>query len=157
MKTDLLQSCGHCWVFQICWHTECSTFTALSFRIWNNTAGFPSLLLGPYRSVLYCAHLCMKYSLGISYFLEEISRFPHSVVSVSLHCSLRKAFLSLPAILWNFAFRWVYLSFSSLPFTSLLFSAICKASRQSFCLFALLFLRDGFDHCLLYSVINLHP
>ena len=26
MKTDLSQSCGHCWVFQICWHIECSTF-----------------------------------------------------------------------------------------------------------------------------------
>ena len=25
MKTDLFQSCGHCWVFQICWHSECST------------------------------------------------------------------------------------------------------------------------------------
>ena len=23
MKTDLFRSCGHCWVFQICWHTEC--------------------------------------------------------------------------------------------------------------------------------------
>ena len=21
MKTDFLQFCGHCWVFQICWHT----------------------------------------------------------------------------------------------------------------------------------------
>ena len=27
MKTDLFQSYGHCRVFQICWHTECSTFT----------------------------------------------------------------------------------------------------------------------------------
>ena len=42
MKTDLFQSCGHCWVFQICWHIECSTFTASSFRIWNSTAGIPS-------------------------------------------------------------------------------------------------------------------
>ena len=42
MKTDLFQSCGHCWVFQICWHTECSTFTASSFRIWNSSAGIPS-------------------------------------------------------------------------------------------------------------------
>ena len=25
MKTDLFQSCGHCWVFQIDWHIECST------------------------------------------------------------------------------------------------------------------------------------
>ena len=33
MKTDLFQSCGHCWVFQICWHIECSTFTASCFRI----------------------------------------------------------------------------------------------------------------------------
>ena len=33
MKTDLFQSCGHCWVFQFCWHIECSTFTASSFRI----------------------------------------------------------------------------------------------------------------------------
>ena len=28
MKTDLFKSCGHCWVFQICWHIECSTLTA---------------------------------------------------------------------------------------------------------------------------------
>ena len=41
MKTDLFQSCDHCWVFQICWHIECSTFTASSFRIWNSSAGIP--------------------------------------------------------------------------------------------------------------------
>ena len=33
MKTDIFQSCGHCWVFQINWHVECSTFTVSSFRI----------------------------------------------------------------------------------------------------------------------------
>ena len=37
----LIQSCGHCWVFQICWHIECSTFTASSFRIWNSSTGIP--------------------------------------------------------------------------------------------------------------------
>ena len=42
MKTALFQSCGHCWVFQICWHIECSTFTALFFRILNNSAGVQS-------------------------------------------------------------------------------------------------------------------
>ena len=42
MKTDLFQSCGHCWIFQICWHIECSTFTASSFRIWKSSAGTPS-------------------------------------------------------------------------------------------------------------------
>ena len=44
MKTDLFQSCGHCWVFQICWHIECSTFTASSFRIWMSSTGIPSPL-----------------------------------------------------------------------------------------------------------------
>ena len=34
--------CGHCWVFQICWHTECSTLTASSFRIWNSSTGIRS-------------------------------------------------------------------------------------------------------------------
>ena len=67
--------------------------------------------------------------------------------SISLHWSLRKAFLSLLAILWNSAFRWVYHSVSLLPFTSLLFSAICKASSDNH--FAFLFLGDGLDHCLL--------
>ena len=42
MKTDLFQSCGHCWVFEICWHSECSTFTTSSFRIWNSSIGIPS-------------------------------------------------------------------------------------------------------------------
>ena len=42
MKTDLFQSCGHCWVFQICWHIECSTFTASYFRIWNSSTGILS-------------------------------------------------------------------------------------------------------------------
>ena len=31
-----------CWAFQICWHNDCSTLTASSFRIWNSSAGIPS-------------------------------------------------------------------------------------------------------------------
>ena len=55
--------------------------------------------------VLYWAHLCMKWSLGISHFLEEIAIFPILLFSsISLDWSLRKAFLSLSAILWNSAF-----------------------------------------------------
>ena len=53
-------------------------------------------------SVLYWAHLWMKCSFGISDFLEEISSLFHSVVfSISLHWLLKKAFLSLLAILWT--------------------------------------------------------
>ena len=29
--------------FQTCWHIECSTFTASSFRVWNFSTGIPSL------------------------------------------------------------------------------------------------------------------
>ena len=42
MKTDLFQSCGLHWVFQIYWHVECSTLIASSFRTWNSSAGIPS-------------------------------------------------------------------------------------------------------------------
>ena len=35
IRTDIFQSCGHHWVFQICWYIECSTLTAslLGFMI----------------------------------------------------------------------------------------------------------------------------
>ena len=57
MKTDLFQSCGHCWVFQVCWHIECNTFTASSFRIWNSSIGIPSPPLALFLVMLSKAHL----------------------------------------------------------------------------------------------------
>ena len=57
MKTDLFQSCGHCWVFQIYWHIECSTFTASSSRIWNSSTGIPSPPLALFIVMLCKAHL----------------------------------------------------------------------------------------------------
>ena len=57
MKTDLFQSCGHCWVFQICWHIDCSTFTASSFRIWNSSTGIPSPPLALFIVVIPKAYL----------------------------------------------------------------------------------------------------
>ena len=42
MNSDLFESCGRFWVFQICWPTECSTFTESPFRIWNSSTGIPS-------------------------------------------------------------------------------------------------------------------
>ena len=57
MKTDLFQSCGHCCIFQICWHIECSTFTASSFRIWNSSTGIPSPPLALFVVMLSKAHL----------------------------------------------------------------------------------------------------
>ena len=57
MKTDLFQPYGHCWVFQICWHIECSTFTASSLRIWNSSTGVLSPLLALFVVMLSKAHL----------------------------------------------------------------------------------------------------
>ena len=57
IKTDLFQSCVHCWVFQICWHIECSIFTAASFRIWNSSTGIPSPPLALFIVMLPKAHL----------------------------------------------------------------------------------------------------
>ena len=59
MKTDLFQSCGHCWVFQICWHIECSIFTAACFRIWNSSTGIPSPQLALFIVMLPKAHLTL--------------------------------------------------------------------------------------------------
>ena len=57
MKTDLFQSCGHCWVFQISWHIECQQ-TASFFRVWNISAGIPSHLhLTVFIVMLPKAHL----------------------------------------------------------------------------------------------------
>ena len=79
----------------------------------------------------------MKCSLGISNFLEEISSLL-LFSSISFHCSFKKAFLSLLAILWNSAFSWEYLSLSPLPFPSLFFLAICKTSSETLYLLALI-------------------
>ena len=144
-------------IFKICWHIECSTFTASSFRIWNSSTGIPSpplalfivmlskphltshsrmsgsrwvitplWLSGSWRSFLYNSmYSCHLFSISSASirsipFLSFIDRifawniplvsliflkrslvFPILLFSsIPLHWSLRKAFLSLLAILW---------------------------------------------------------
>ena len=84
-----------------------------------------------HQCVLYCAKLCLKCSLGISNFLEGIFSLSHSIVFLYFFELIMEAFLSLLAILWNSAVKWVYLSFSPFHFTSLLSSVICKASSDN--------------------------
>ena len=145
----------------------------------------PSWLSGLWRSFLYSSsvyscHLFLISSASVRStpflsFIEPIFAWNVPLVSliflkrslvfsillfspISLHWSLRKAFLSLLAILWNSAFKWVYLSFPPLLFTSLLFIAICKASSDShFAFLHFFFWGDGLDSCLLYNVTDLHP
>ena len=86
-------------------------------------------------SVLYCAHFCMKCSLGISNFLEEISCFPLFICIVHL-----KRLSCLSLLFFETLHSYEYnLSFSPLPFTSLLYSALCKASSDNYFAFLHLF------------------
>ena len=84
----------------------------------------------------------MKCSLAISNFLEEISSLSHSIVFLYFFALItEESFLISPCYSWNSAFKWVYLSSSPLPlpFASLLFSAICKASSDNHFAFMHLF------------------
>ena len=78
----------------------------------------------------YCAYPCMKHSLDISSFLEEISSLSHSIVFL-FPFIVDSRISSLLASLWNSAFSWDYLSLSPLPFISLLCLALCKASHDN--------------------------
>ena len=89
------------------------------------------------RSILFLSFIVPIFAWNVPLisliFLKRSLVFPILLFSsIFVHWSLRKAFLSLLAIIWNSAFRCVYLSFSPLPLTSLLFSAICKASSDNY-------------------------
>ena len=71
MKTDLFQSCGHCWVFQICCHIECSTFTASSLRIWNSSTGIPSPPLDLFVVMLSKAHLISHSGMSVLFLSQH--------------------------------------------------------------------------------------
>ena len=94
MKTVLFQSCGHCWVFQICWHIECSTFTASSFRIWNSSTG----ILSPPQALFW---VMLPKAHWISYSRMSGSRWVITPSWLSgdfhgIYLSLNKAVTGLP-------------------------------------------------------------
>ena len=66
MKTDLFQSYGHCGVFQICRHIECSSLTASSFRTWNSWVAIPSPPLALFIVMLPKAHLTLNSTMSES-------------------------------------------------------------------------------------------
>ena len=73
----------------------------------------------------------MKYSLGISNFLEEISSLSHSVVFLYFFALITEdGLLISPCFSWELCIQ-MDLSFSTLLFTSLLFTAICKAASDN--------------------------
>ena len=92
MKTDLFQSCGHCWVFQIGWHIEFSILTASLFRNWNSPAGIPSPPLAVFIVMLPKSHLTSYSSISGSWWVMSALWFvsnslrPHGLQPTRLLC-----------------------------------------------------------------------
>ena len=140
MKTDLFQSCGHCGVFQICCHIECSTFTASSFRIWNSSTGIPSLPLALFVVMLPKAHLTSHSRMSGSRwvitpsclsgswrsFLYSSSVYSYHLLLISSASVRSILFLSFiePIFAWNDPLISLILLKRSLVFPILLFSSI---------------------------------
>ena len=111
--------------------------------------------------------ICMKCSLGISNFLEEISNHSHSIVFHYFFALIaEEGFLISPCYSLELCIQMgmllLLLSRCIFPFLlcfSLLFflQILVGLLRQPFCFFAFLFHGDGLDPCLLYNVMNLHP
>ena len=122
MKTDLFQSFGPCWVFQICWCIECRTFIASSFRIFRSRVR--SWLNGDllFRMVQYSVSCFIREppnSVGIFFcHTESPQRIAHYFLSL-LFCFL------LWWLGWNIWF-WpvVFLELSCTVLTEVSFSVI---------------------------------
>ena len=140
MKSDLFQSCGHCWVFQICWHIECSTFKASSSRIWNRSTGISSPPLSLFVVMLPKAHLTLHsrmcdsgWVITPSWLSESWRSFLYNSSVYSSHLFLISSasvrpipFLSLivPIFAWNVPLVSLIFLKRSLVFHTLVFSSI---------------------------------
>ena len=169
MKTDLFQSYGPCWVFQICWHIECSTLTALSFRIWNSSAGIllPSLTL--LVVMLPKVHLTSQFRMSgtmwvttpswlsgsLRYFLYNSSvHFCHLflISSASVKSLLFLSFI-VSIFAWNVPLVSLIFLKRSLVFAILLFSSISlHCSLKAF--LSLLAILRSFESSLNYIILE---
>ena len=108
MKTDLFQSCGHCWVFQICWHIECSSFRASSFRVWNSSTGIPSPPLALFIVMLPKAHLTSHSRMSGSRWVKTFTSLRYLTV---LWGDIFLVFISWTEWGWRpFVFLFLYIS-----------------------------------------------
>ena len=116
------------------------------------------LLLGPYHFCPYCDQLCMKISLGVFNFLEEIWLFLSIVFLYFFVLITEESFLISPCywselciqmdISFLFSFAFCFSSFHN---------CLLGLLRQPFCLFTFIFLEGGLEYCLPYNVMILHP
>ena len=112
MRSDLFQSCSHCWVFQICWHNECSTLTASSFRIWNSSTVIPSPTLALFALMLPNTHLTSNSRMSGSRWVTTLSWLSRSWRPFLYSSSVYSYHLILIS----------YVSVRSLPFLSFIVS-----------------------------------
>ena len=140
MKTDLFQSCGHSWLFQICWHIECSTFTTSSFTIWYSSTGISSPPVALFIVMLPKAHLTLhsrmsgsRWVITPSWLFGSWSSFLYSssvyychLFLISSTCVRSILFLSfiVPIFVWNIILVSLIFLKRSLVFPILLFSSI---------------------------------
>ena len=143
MKSSLFQSCGHRWVFQICWHIEYSTFTTSSFRIWNSSAGILSPPLALFVVMLSKAHLT-------SHSRMSGSRW---VITPLWLSGLRRSFLNSSSVYSCYLFLISSASVRSIPFLSFIEPIFAWNVR----LLSLTFLKRSLVFpILLFSSISLH-
>ena len=156
MKTDLFQSCGHCWVFQIWWHIECSTLTASSFRIfrqltWKSITSTSFVVILPKYTpacltlgkwLHHCDYLVIK-----TFFLysSSVYSFHLFLISFASDRSLLFLFFILSILAWNIPLISPIFLKRSLAFPLLLFSSIF------FFFFCIFHLRRPFCLSLLFS------
>ena len=114
-------------------------------------------MLGPYHFCPLLSPSLHECSLGISNFHEEISSVSHSIVFLYFFALItEEGFLISPCYFWNLhsdGYIFPFLLCLELLFFSQLFVRPLQTIIFPFCIS---FLGDGFDHHLLYNVMNLH-
>ena len=99
----------------------------------------------------------MKYSLGISNFLEIFTLSYSIVFLYSFALITEEGFLISPCYSLECCIQLALSSLSHLPLASFHFSAIWKASSDNHFAFLCFFLGDSLDHHLLCNVMKLDP
>ena len=137
MKTDIFQSCGHCWVFQSCWHMECSTFTASYFGIWNSSPGIPSPPLALFIVMLHKAQLTLHF---------RMSAF-RLMITPSWLCGSWRSFLRNSSVYTCHLFLYLLLLLSPYHFCALL----CPSLHEMFPWYLFFLMRSPVFPILLFS------
>ena len=123
---------GSRWVITPSWLSGLWRSCTVLLCILATSSEYLLLLLGPYHFCPLSSHLCMKCSLGISNFLEEISSLSHSVLFLHFFALItEEGFLISPCYSLELCIQMGISFLFSFAFASFLFSTICKASQTT--------------------------